>query len=79
MAFYTLHAYDADVWIPEFRGLNQADIQMNPDTRFAAEEENVETVNGVLQPQAALGIMTMEGAGDGPGRIETLACFHRRW
>ena len=88
MAYFSLHAYDADVWVQEFRGLNQADIEMNPDPRFAAEAENVETIHGVLQPQAANDIL------DGPSvmvevepgeyenqcpRIETLAVMHRRW
>lgn len=75
MAFFSLHAYDADVWVPGFLGLNQADVGLNPDTRYAAEEENVETPNGVLQPQAAC----PESIGEFDGRVETLATFHRRW
>lgn len=78
MAYFSLHAYDADVWLQEFRGLNQADIDMNPDIRFAAEEENVETIHGVLQPQAAIDVI--DGPlGDSSPRIETLAVLHRRW
>jgi len=77
MAYFSLHAYDADVWVREFRGLNQADIEMNPDPRFAAEAENVETIHGVLQPQAAN--VVLDGPGDEDHRIETLAVFHRRW
>ena len=73
--YFSLHAYDADVWIPGFRGLNQADIGMNPDIRFAEEEENVETPNGVLQPQAAC----PEMEGSFTDRVETLASFYRRW
>lgn len=77
MAYFSLHAYDADVWVPEFRGLNQADVDLNPDTRFAAEAENVETPRGVLQPQAAFTLMNVSGLGG--AKIETLAVFHRRW
>ncbi len=75
MAYFSLHAYDADVWIREFLGLNQSDNSLNGDVRFASEAENVETPDGVLQPQAALTAMT----GSFQNRIETLAAFHRRW
>ena len=78
MAYFSLHAYDADVWLREFRGLNQADIEMNPDIRFAAEAENVETLHGVLQPQAATEVFPGPLGDDSP-RVETLAKFHRRW
>lgn len=74
MGNISMHAYDADVWINRFAGLNQADILMNPNTNFAAEAENVETPNGVLQPQAEC----PQSIGLG-SRIETLATFHRRW
>ena len=75
MAYFSLHAYDADVWLPQFRGLNQADVGLNPDVRFAAEEYNLETPHGVLQPQAAIEMMS----GSFPSKVETLAVFHRRW
>lgn len=75
MAYFSLHAYDADVWVPEFRGLNQADTGLNPDVRFAAEEENMETPLGVLQPQAAIQYFP----GEFNCRVETLAVLHRRW
>ena len=75
MAQYRLNAYDADVWVSDFLGLNQADTGLTPDMRFAAEAENMETPNGVLQPQAACPLM--DGSFDGP--VETLAAFHRRW
>lgn len=75
MAQWSMHAYDADVWIPEFRGLNQADTGMRPDLRFASEAENVETPRGVLQPAAAAELMK----GNFGSRVETLAVFHRRW
>ena len=74
MAYYKLHAYDADVWIPEFQGLSQAE-EINGDVRFASEEYNLETPNGVLQPQAAPRVLN----GSFDERIETLARFHRRW
>jgi len=75
MAYFSMHAYDADVWIPSFLGLNQADTGLNPDIRYAAEAENVETPHGVLQPQAATTYME----GQFSSRVETLAMFHRRW
>lgn len=75
MADYSLHAYDADVWVREFRGLNQADIGLNPNLSYAAEVENIETPNGVLQPKAADVVLN----GTFEDRVETLAVFHRRW
>ena len=75
MGYVSLHTYDADVILPMFRGLNQADIELNPDIRFAAEAENVETPHGVLQPQAAPVLYP----GEFDGRVETLAVLHRRW
>lgn len=75
MAYFSLHAYDADVWIRQFRGLNQSDISLNSDPMWAAEEENVETPHGVLQPQAAVRMLD----GEFEDRVETLAVFTRRW
>ena len=49
MSYFSLHAYDADVWIREFRGLNQADPSMNPDIRFATEATNVETPQPLVE------------------------------
>ena len=80
MAYFSLHAYDTDVWLREFRGLNQSDEMMNPDIRFAAEAENVETIHGILQPQAAYDVMT--GPTNDPEdcpRVETIAYIARRW
>lgn len=74
-SFFSLNAYDADVWIPQFRGLNQSDVLMNPDMRYAAEAENVETIDGVLQPMADCPL----AIGEFDNRVETLAAFHRRW
>lgn len=76
MAYFSLHAYDADVWLQEFKGINQADAEINADPRFAVEAENVETPLGVLQPHA--GYQVLDGGFEG-NRIETLARFHRRW
>ena len=75
MAYFSLHAYDADLWIPEFKGLSQSDILMNPDVRMAAEAENLETPSGVLQPMADCPL----SIGEFDNRVETLAGFHRRW
>ena len=75
MAYYSLHAYDADVWIREFRGLNQADESLNSDPMYAAEVENIETPHGVLQPAAAMRMLD----GQFDNRVETLAVFTRRW
>ena len=74
MAYFSLHAYDADVWIPEFKGIRQ-DESLNPDVRYAAEAENVETPEGILQPQSAYDMIRDTVT----TRIETLAKFHRRW
>lgn len=74
MAQFSLHAYDADVWIEGFRGLNQA-VEINGDLRYASEEYNVETPHGVLQPMADNVVMN----GEFTARIETMARFHRRW
>ena len=74
MAYYSMHAYDADVWIPQFSGLRQSD-DIASDLRFAIEAENVETARGVLQPMAAPEMETF----DDNKKIETIARFHRRW
>ncbi len=75
MAYFKLHAYDADVWIPQFVGLNQADVGLNGNPVYASEEENLETPRGVLQPQAPI----KQVGKSFTDRIETLAVFHRRW
>lgn len=74
MAYFTLHAYNADVWIPAFAGLRQSD-EIASDLRFAMDAENVETPRGVLQPMAAPEVLDYTFA----SKIETLASFHRRW
>lgn len=75
MAYYSLHAYDADVWISEFRGLNQVDESLSADPRYATEAVNVETPRGVLQPHAG----SVALSGEFPGRVETIMRFYRRW
>lgn len=75
MAYFSLHAYDADVWLQEFKGLNQIDESLNTDIRYATEASNVETPHGVLQPNAGYDLMD----GEFEARVETLAKFHRRW
>lgn len=50
MAQYRLNAYDADVFIPEFKGLYQYGDQMGSDLRYSPDCVNVETPGGVLQP-----------------------------
>ena len=74
MAYFSLHAYDADVWIPQFTGLRQAE-DIASDLRFAMEAENVETPRGNLQPMAEMDVMNYSF----DAKIETLARFHRRW
>lgn len=74
MAYYTLHAYDADVRIPFFNGIRQ-DSEIATDLRYAMEAENVETHDGVLQPEAGMTYMK----GEFEDKVETIARFHRRW
>lgn len=50
MAQYVMNAYDADVYIPEFRGLMQYGDQMGGDLRYSPDCNNIETPAGVLQP-----------------------------
>lgn len=75
MAYYSLHAYDADVWLTSFAGLQQYGPGDDIDIRYAVEEKNLETPAGVLQPQAAPEVMEQEF----DRKIETLANLHRRW
>lgn len=78
MAYYSLHAYDADVWLDGFRGLDQSS-EINGDIRCASEEFNVETPQGVLQPSAGLVELGGEPSAFTDKKIETIARFHRRW
>lgn len=76
MAYFSLHAYDADVWIPAFLGLRQQDESLSGDPRFATEVLNVETPNGVLQPHATAQPVFTSFEGQ---KIETIARFYRRF
>lgn len=75
MAYFSLHAYDADVFIPAFAGLYQTGDGTSGNVRFALEAENAETPGGVLQPMAAPDRLPEVFE----KKIETLACLHRRW
>lgn len=57
MAQYVMNAYDADVYIPMFKGLMQYGDQMGNDLRYSPDCMNVETPAGVLQP-----VTKLEGA-----------------
>lgn len=74
-SFNTLNTYDASARIPEFKGLMQYGDGLNTDPRYAAEEKNLETIGGVLQPAAACEALPPTL----PAPIETLALLHRRW
>ena len=75
MAYYTIKAYDADVFLTSFMGLQQAGDGIGADFRYAVEAMNVETPRGVLQPQAKP--VTLPYGFD--TKIETLAHLYRRW
>lgn len=50
MAQYAMNAYDADVYITDFKGMMQYGDQMQSDLRYSPDCMNVETPGGVLQP-----------------------------
>lgn len=54
MAQVVMNAFDADVYIPEFKGLMQYGDQMGGDLRFSPNAINVETPGGVLQPSVLI-------------------------
>lgn len=54
MAQYSLNAYDADIYIPEFKGLYQYGDHIQDDLRYSPEAYNCETIGGVLQPPAKI-------------------------
>lgn len=54
MAQYSMHAYDADIFIPEFKGLRQYGDPVDGDLRYSPDCMNAETIGGVLQPAAEL-------------------------
>ena len=75
MAYFSLKAYDADVFLTSFLGLQQAGDGVGTDIRYAMEAENMETPFVVLQPQAAPVVIETGFT----NKIETLAKLHRRW
>lgn len=60
MAQYRMNAYDADVFIPEFKGLYQYGDHIDEDLRFSPDCMNIATPAGVLQPS-----MVFEDRGEG--------------
>ena len=54
MGQYAMNAYDADIYIPGFKGLMQYGDQMGSDLRYSPDCMNVETPGGVLQPVPAM-------------------------
>lgn len=75
MAYFSLKAYDADTFLTDFLGLQQAGDSIGTDIRYAVEAQNVETPYGVLQPMAAPVVLETGFS----NRIETLARLYRRW
>ena len=75
MAYFSLNAYDADIYLNSFMGLQQYGDGMNGDIRYAVEAENMETPAGVLQPQAAPVVLSFSFN----QKIETMAHLYRRW
>jgi hypothetical protein len=47
-----MHAYDADIFIPEFKGLRQYGDPVDGDLRYSPDCHDAETIGGVLQPAA---------------------------
>ena len=50
MAQFKMNAYDADVFIPRFKGLISNGNDPDGDLQYAVEAENVDTTDGFLQP-----------------------------
>lgn len=75
MAYYRLNAYDADVRIPEFLGLNQYGAEDSQNPCYAVEANNAYTHHGNLMPMAKC-IPLPEGLNT---PIQTLATLYRRW
>ena len=69
-----LNKYDAYTTIPSFLGLKQDD-EFGLDSRMALEVQNMETVDGALQPAAACTLLSPQLTSP----IETLARLYRRW
>lgn len=75
MAYFRLNAYDANVSIAGFAGLNQYGPGLDGNVQYAVEESNCETPAGVLQPMAAPEVLDFTFT----SKIETLAHMYRRW
>lgn len=54
MAQYKMNAYDADVFIPRFKGLISNGNDPDGDLQYAVKAENVDTTDGFLQPTIPL-------------------------
>ena len=70
MAQISMNAYDADVFIPEFKGLMQYGDQMGTDLRYSPDCMNVETPSGVLQPSSLPKDIELCTNSDGTGTID---------
>lgn len=80
MAQYSMNAYDADIYIPGFKGLMPYGDQMGTDLRYSPDCMNVESVGGDLRP---IGLYVPEDnistLGDWPsGDIATIMVFKAR-
>lgn len=73
--YVSLNAYDADVRIPQFLGLNQVEGDYSANPCYAVEAVNAYTKGGVLMPMERCKMLD----GALPGKVETLARLHRRW
>lgn len=51
--YVTFNAYDANLRVPSFAGINQYGDEINSAPIYARKAENVYTNGGVLQPIAA--------------------------
>lgn len=75
MAYYKLNAYDADVFIPQFLGLNQYGADTNSNPCYAVDARNAFTREGVIMPMEKCKLLPASLMTP----IKTLARFHRRW
>lgn len=67
MAQVSMNAYDADVYITEFKGLMQYGDHIGGDLRYSPDCMNVETTGGVLQPVTPIrGVAVGYDKGSGP-------------
>lgn len=72
MAQVSMNAYDADVYIPEFRGLMQYGDHMNGDLRYSPDCMNIETPGGVLQPSPEINGSILLSKFSGAGKFTVL-------